>query len=1049
MPPLFDGTLAVWRGQTAPVHRVRFIRFLLLCLSLVIALAAILVASAFVPAVQTWIVERALARQPGMRASVGSVSAGFSNVGVADVRLERDGAVLTLPALEAALPLKAALWNRKVRIAALVAKGWTLDLSGRPGPTDQDVRGSGTEVVASGDGSVVTAQTQKVARIVRRLLGGWELPGDVSLDGVDLEGNVLLATPSGKEPTRVHVTIKGGGLTAGRVGNFALDAAGPVEDPRLLANAYIAHGRLVVAMGSPRSISRVEFNGSLTSEGGVLPEKLGLEAGVAAAGGAGDETCTLELSRGGRRLAIIAAGLPQAAHRLAGTWKIDLQDSDVARLFRDRALPTFAAAGEGSFDSDAAFSRVHATGRLKAVASHLGVVAAPLDRLGAVSLDAGFEVTHGGQFLRVDRLDFAVGGNRPIAVAHTLQPFNLDEKTGDLKTADPNADWVEGSLHGLPLAWLTGTGDGLALGGGDATGDFVVKAANGGFALRSKAPLVASGVSVARAGQMLAQGLDLSLTMLAEKTVDGWQAQGAPLMVSSSGRRLATFEAKVSSPTGADGRISMAGTWNADLEALAAQPALFGAQWIKGRSASGEFFVNFGRMTEVKGKLTMFGHTPDRTVTMSMRGSADAYGGVAFHAPVTIALGAGASDFSADGTWTREKAGGRRLDLELVGVNVALEHLGLLAGSLPVAGGVALPEILAAAPGGPRSLVPVRDQRPFWGDWIGRVRVECYRLQVGTHELNEVAGTFDVDHGSIRLTGGRAAFAPPPSPPKTDRLYSQPKAEAPRSAATAEGSLSFDAAAEFPYNLKATAAADAFDAARLLGSPQGGRDPVIEGRFAVAGTLTGNGVNLADLVDRRREEFRLSGKGGIIRLLKTTVAESIPEAPSRVSDALVGVGSVVGSLFGVKGTSLSSGKNPISKEAEAVLDFTYEIPEIRYDEMTVTAIRGADGAVRLDQIAITAANERLTGSGQIGGGKGLPLRAQPLSLELQLGARGAIAGFLSTAGLLAGDKDAQGFTMLRQSIHFGGTLEHINESQWHDLLVKAATQPPKHAKKGG
>jgi hypothetical protein len=55
---------------------------------------------------------------------------------------------------------------------------------------------------------------------------------------------------------------------------------------------------------------------------------------------------------------------------------------------------------------------------------------------------------------------------------------------------------------------------------------------------------------------------------------------------------------------------------------------------------------------------------------------------------------------------------------------------------------------------------------------------------------------------------------------------------------------------------------------------------------------------------------------------------------------------------------------------------------------------------------------------------------------------------LSTAGLLSSRKDESGYTMLSQPIHFGGTLEKIDKSQWHDLLVKAATRKPESTKKG-
>jgi hypothetical protein len=52
---------------------------------------------------------------------------------------------------------------------------------------------------------------------------------------------------------------------------------------------------------------------------------------------------------------------------------------------------------------------------------------------------------------------------------------------------------------------------------------------------------------------------------------------------------------------------------------------------------------------------------------------------------------------------------------------------------------------------------------------------------------------------------------------------------------------------------------------------------VFKGRFAVATTLTGNGINLSDLVGRMEHEYRLTSKNGIVRLLKTSVAETIPE----------------------------------------------------------------------------------------------------------------------------------------------------------------------------
>jgi hypothetical protein len=69
------------------------------------------------------------------------------------------------------------------------------------------------------------------------------------------------------------------------------------------------------------------------------------------------------------------------------------------------------------------------------------------------------------------------------------------------------------------------------------------------------------------------------------------------------------------------------------------------------------------------------------------------------------------------------------------------------------------------------------------------------------------------------------------------------------------------------------------------------------------------------------------------------------------------------------------------------------------------------------------------------------LRAQPLSVDLELWGRGGVAKLLSAAGLLSDRKDALGYTALNQAVHLGGTPEKIDKQQWHDLLVKAARTP--------
>src|ERR1017187_5405429 len=331
-------------------------------------------------------------------------------------------------------------------------------------------------------------------------------------------------------------------------------------------------------------------------------------------------------------------------------------------------------------------------------------------------------------------------------------------------------------------------------------------------------------------------------------------------------------------------------------------------------------------------------------------------------------------------------------------------------------------------PGRPRAPAGARDPVPFWGDWTGHVTVAFDQLRTDEHNFSHVGGAFDIGRGSIRMKGGRGGL---------DRHV----------LTNVDGSISFDAAAEFPYSVKAAAALGEIDAAPLFPPPQPGGDPVFEGHFSIDGTLAGKGINLDDLVGRTQAEFRLTSKAGIVRLLRANVAESLPEAPATVSDTLGTVGHAVGSVFGIRKESIGSAGSPLSKSADAVLNFTYQVSEIGCDEITVRATRGTDGTVRLADIEMTSPDEHLKGSGQITYVKGVPLFKQPLRLELEFGARGKVAELLSTAGLPSSRKDSLGYAMLNEPILFGGTLEYIDESRWYELLVKAATRKPSGGKK--
>jgi hypothetical protein len=111
--------------------------------------------------------------------------------------------------------------------------------------------------------------------------------------------------------------------------------------------------------------------------------------------------------------------------------------------------------------------------------------------------------------------------------------------------------------------------------------------------------------------------------------------------------------------------------------------------------------------------------------------------------------------------------------------------------------------------------------------------------------------------------------------------------------------------------------------------------------------------------------------------------------------------------------------------------------------MTVTAERVADMDLRLTEINLISPEVRVTGTGRVTYAPGLALQDQPLSVDLELGARGQLGKVLDVVGLLSDERDSLGYAKLVQPIHLGGTLRAVDQSQWKDLLVQASL------KKGG
>jgi hypothetical protein len=951
-------------------------------------------AAALAPPVQTFAARHLLTSAAGPGSSLQSMSAGLNGIAVSGLRLESDHILLQVPAAEAELDVLAAGLGRGFHVRKLVARGWTLDFTHQRPPAPE------------GPASAPAGRAPWIAQAAGSILAAFNVPSDLLVDGVDLEGVVLFPDDSGKPMGRARVTIVGGGLAAGRDGRFLCSASAVLNDTSAPVGGLDVRGTLSAAMDAAGTFTRADVKMDATARGRQFPNGVGLVTEASAARDAGGELYSLSIDRGGERVASLVARNADGSRRVAGEWRLNLQDSDLAPFVLGRSLPTFKVAGEGRYDYDAVTRDVRASGQAKASADRLGIVASALAAVGPVDAAADFDLALAGPSLRVGRLEARLSGRHPVASIRSLQAFEFNRETGELKVASPTGDLVGISLTGLPIAWFASLIPRFTLAGDDAQGAFVVRAEAGRLALRTKAPLQAAGLSVSQDGRRLAAGLDVSAFLLADYAPQGWQVQLAPFAVKADGIRMLSLEARLGRLAGPGQVLKAAGSWSADLPELLNQPAAAGRALLSSGDASGSFEASLGSPREMLLKLSLqnlaLAERPDLvlpSISSDIRADVERSGRTSFSVPLHLDYGTRNADLALAGTAAADKDG-PFIAATLSGGHLAAEDL-LIVSALMAPRGAEV----AAAPAGEGGQPPPRPTAPFWPAARSRLSVKLSELDLPRWALHDVRGTVLLAPASLRIESGTADLGD-------------------GSAARLDGAIAFGRADAEPYSFWASVEADSLDSAPLFRSADPDKPPAIEGRFDIRAKLAGTAVEPGDLLARATGEGKLSSRDGRFRALRTDIVESVKQAPSKLVDAL----DTMTSLFGKK----------TDKLGQALVQSATGLSEIHYDQVSLTAVRGADFNIVVRQFTLIAPEERITGSGLIAYEEGVPIRAQPLSVDLDVGVRGQLGLVLGILGLLKeGGQDELGYTQLYQPVHLGGTLQNVDQSQWREMLVQA------------
>jgi hypothetical protein len=997
-------------------------RILLISLGVCTVLGLVTIGLAFNSGVQTWVARKLLAGQPSVKATLESVVIGLGRAELKALRAEINGAVLTVPSISVELPIIAAGISQKVSVGKLTARGWSIDLSKTAAPPPAST--SATNVAPATGGaatplpatpnSVVAANQAAVARAFAGVLGQLRLPVDLALDGVDLEGEVVFPpAPGGGPAARARVILTGGGLGFGKEGRFQLDLNASFTGENLAVNNVTLQSTLVAAMDSARTFSRFSAEPKAVAVGPQFPAGVTLAAVLSAARTPGGESYSLTVANPAQPLVSVTADFAAANRTLGGSWKVDLRSADLAPFTLGHTLPAFAAHGEGKFSTDTAFAEIRAHGQLNVQADQLGVLKPELAAIGAIRMLAEFDLAQRGDSTRIDQLKAELSGARPVAAIRSLQAFEFNAKTGELKVADPARELVAITLHGVPLAWSQPFLPGLTLTGSDLRGEFAATANNGGIALRPRVPLSISGLTLAQAGQPMLKAVDLALHVSADYAPAGWQAEVTSLTLQSAGAKLFALKAKAGRLAGKDQPIKTAGEWSSSLPALLAQPAAANVAGIVSGNASGGFVATVAAATSVELTLALTDLVADPklsrekllAISVQVRADIAADGKIALNVPLLVTRDGRQSDFTLAGSLLQTKPVGLIVDARLTSSQVFVEDVQLLAA--PFAGGdSASPPSAAQA--------ARRDAVPIWSGVSGQLALSLKKVVYAQKfEVADIGGIIRIDAGAVKLVGVRAGLGE-------------------GSEIKLKGGLTFTPSVLEPYSVALDLDVTNFDPAPVLRALNPGQPPTVEGKFTVASKVTGNARNLGEIGKRAAGDFSLTSKGGVFRALSADISSKVATT-TKAASTLATLGNLAGALTGRKDISDAASK------AEAVASLSRIISAIEYDQLNVVLTRDAALNLTLKDFTLIAPELRLAGTGRIDAKAGLELAAQPLVMEFKLGARGTTGKLLKSLAALETDKpDDLGYFRSNLPLRVTGSLGKPDTSELQSALVKLA-----------
>lgn len=959
--------------------------------------------------VQTWLVRQGIAKRPDISVEIERVSIGLKSIELEQIQADYAGAKLTLPRLEAELSVLPVALSQEVVVSRLVARGWTLDLTTYEPAMKVAHYWGGPEIVPTFSliSTAHAASAQPSAQMVfEGVLSQLQLPVELSLDGVVLEGEVILLAGPHLVPTKVQVSLIGGGFSSGHEGVFDLTSHLELSGEDAPVGVIDIQGTLSGVMDSPQTFVKLAGDLNAQAMGRAFPQGVQLTAKGSAARVKGGENYTLTMESVGKRLLDVQANYPDNSLRLGGVWRLDARDTDIAPFALGHALPTFEAVGAGMFETDTGFAEIHTAGRIKTSADRLSRLAPELDAVGRITIFGEFDLKQMGDITRVNRFTLDANQAEPVLKIEALQAFEFNAFTGELKVADPNVDLVQMEFVNMPLAWGSSFVEAVDLPSGLMRGRFTASARNGGLTISSAVPFEINGLSIASTDDVLLEDLTVSGRLDAEYTPHGWQAIIPEFDVASHDVDLISMSLRAGQQVGEEQPITSTGAVEVSLPALLQQPVARSLMGLNTGEVKMEFTSRLGMTQEYQAKVSVSDLSgpqgqPLPVIMGSLRAQVDEEAAVLYNFPVTCTREekGRVSDLTLSGT-LRPSEEGYHVEATLGAQTLYLDDLELL-GAMAVGTSAATQSEVSLSG---------RDTKPFWHGVSGQVTLALKTLfYTEQFEMSDVKGTVTIDEGTMDLDNVQAGLGE-------------------ESALKMEGEVRFDQEDPVPYTLAADMQVNDFSSGPLFRAINPEVPPQVDGQFSFTTQLAARGENAEDLLTRTQGDLQLTSKGGVFRLLSPKVSARL-ENTGRIA----AVGAFLGSVMSRKKES-----NQFADRAQAVAQLSTMLTAIEYDQLNVSVLRGDDLNTVLEDFTLIAPEVRLAGNGQITEVSGVGILEQPLDLELEMKVRGQIGSAFKYLGTLNEKTDELGYTICQLPLRVSGTLAQPDTSELQSALTKLA-----------